>query len=99
MTLHLDERQYKIVLDILKAFIPNITVWAFGSRIKGTHRQYSDLDLALISDNKIPLSVLIDLKEAFTQSDLDIKIDIIDFKDITPDFQKIIQQEHIVLQD
>lgn len=99
MTLHLDPTQLNIVKAILQKHIPDMPVWAFGSRVSGTHRQYSDLDLAICGEEKISLSTLIDLKEAFSQSDLDIKIDIIDMQDIHHDFKKNIEQQHISLQN
>ena len=35
------------VKRILHACVPNHEVWAFGSRVRWTAKQYSDLDLAI----------------------------------------------------
>lgn len=41
---------WQIVRDILRKHVPQYAVWAFGSRAKWLAKQYSDLDLAIITD-------------------------------------------------
>ena len=36
---------HKLVLGLLKQHLPNVAVWAYGSRVKWTARPQSDLDL------------------------------------------------------
>jgi predicted nucleotidyltransferase len=48
---------WSIVRDILCRHVPRHEVWAFGSRARGKAKRYSDLDLAIISDTPLPLSV------------------------------------------
>ena len=55
----------QIVRDILQKNIPRREVWAFGSRVKGTAKRYSDLDLAVIGET--PLSLLLMLVPVFMQ--------------------------------
>ena len=44
------------ILEQLESYIPDATVWVFGSRIKGSNRPASDLDLAVLCDKKLPKS-------------------------------------------
>jgi len=39
-----------MVRDILHRSVPNRSVWAFGSRVTGKARRYSDLDLVVMGD-------------------------------------------------
>lgn len=96
--LDITDKELEIVKSILNEFIPNYPVWAFGSRVKGTARQYSDLDLAIIT--KTPLSFLErdNLKEAFSESDLVWKVDIVDWATTSEEFRKIIQQKYVEIQ-
>jgi type I restriction enzyme S subunit len=55
---------WQIIRDILQTHVPGYVVWAFGSRVKGTARPYSDLDLALISDEPLALDIRAALMEA-----------------------------------
>lgn len=38
------------IKNILNKTIPNCEVRAFGSRVNGTNREYSDLDLAIVGE-------------------------------------------------
>lgn len=87
------------VLRILKAHLPGFEVWVFGSRVQGTARTYSDLDLAVITQRPLPLEIMADLKEAFDQSDLTIKVDVVDWATTGDAFRRIIQGKKVVLQN
>ena len=52
-------------------------VFVFGSRAKGSHKKYSDLDLFIISKPSLTHTELSKLKDAFEESDLAIKIDLV----------------------
>ncbi len=87
-----------IIMQILQKHVPQYAVWAFGSRVKGTAKPYSDLDLAVItSEQALPLSIHAALAEAFSESDLPWKVDIVDWQLASPDFRRIIESHHIVL--
>lgn len=47
----------RIVRSILARHAPGYPVWAFGSRARGEAKPYSDLDLAIITDQPLPLVV------------------------------------------
>lgn len=85
--------QRKSVIAILKKFVPDCEVRAFGSRVQGTHKKYSDLDLALISDKSIPIRTMALLKEAFSESDLPFKVDLVDWAMISEEFRKVIEEK------
>ena len=84
---------------ILKAYLPKATVWAFGSRVTGKAKPYSDLDLAIISTQALPLSVMAELQEAFAESDLTIRVDLVDWATASDTFKSIIQQNKRVVQE
>ncbi len=86
------------VKDILKQHVPECEVRAFGSRVKGPIKPYSDLDLLLISPKKIPRTVMIPLKEAFAESNLPFRVDLLDEHTVSDSFKNIIQKKYLVLQ-
>ena len=61
-------------------------VYCFGSRAIGTERKYSDLDLWIEASPDLTDSEIAKLKDAFLESDLPIKIDIVTPKTCLPDF-------------
>lgn len=89
----------KIVCDILRAHVPQYEIWAFGSRVKGNAKPYSDLDLAVIAEKPLPLSVSAALSDAFSDSDLPWKVDVVDWATTSESFRKIIEQQRVIVQE
>ena len=86
------------VRRLLATYAPECEVRAFGSRVTGTAKPYSDLDLAFIGPGKIPLTRLAALREAFQESDLPMRVDILDWHRISGAFQRVIEKCFEVLQ-
>ena len=97
--IHLTPEQLGIVLGILEEFVPNHEVWAFGSRVQSPDRlkKYSDLDIAVLSEKPLPMDTLAAIKDAFSESDLPWRVDVIDWAATADSFRKIIEQEYVVL--
>lgn len=92
------EKERSIIRDILQRLVPNYPVWVFGSRIKGTAKPFSDLDLAIITPKPLSLSLHAELVEAFSESDLSWKVDIVDWAATTDAFRTIIQQQYEIFE-
>ncbi len=88
----------KIVLDILQKHIPKNEVWAFGSRAKWTAKEYSDLDLCIISSAPLSFSLLGALADDFTDSNLPYKVDVVDWATVSESFREILKQDRVVVQ-
>ena len=89
---------WAIVHDILQKHVPQYEVWAFGSRAKWTTKEYSDLDLAVITDKPLSLSVSAALSDDLSESDLPWKVDIVDWATTSESFRKIIERDKVVVQ-
>ena len=85
-------------MDILHAHVPRHPVWAFGSRARGQAKPHSDLDLAIITDQPLPLSTQAALAEAFSESDLPWRVDVVDWSTTSEAFREIIARGKVVLQ-
>ncbi|VUZ26964.1 Uncharacterised protein [uncultured Comamonas sp.] len=88
-----------IVRDILQKHVPQYAVWAFGSRAKWTAKEYSDLDLAIITDKPLSLDVSASLSDDFSESDLPWKVDIVDWASTSESFKKVIERNRVVVQE
>ena len=88
--------QRRILLDLLNDYLPGVTVWAYGSRIKGTVRPQSDLDLAVFASTDQKRSVAA-IKEALEESQLPFRVDLFVWDEIPAQFRDNIQQAHVVL--
>ena len=90
--------QLRLVETILQRFLPvNTQVWVFGSRATGSVKKFSDLDL-LLDQHGVPLptTILLALKEAFDESPLPYKVDLVDWNTIADSFKECIQDSRVV---
>ena len=94
----LNPKHFKIVQLILAKHVPGCEVRAFGSRVKWTAKDYSDLDLAVIGSKPLTLRQGHQLAEAFEESNLPIRVDVLDWHTISEEFKRIITEEYEVIQ-
>jgi predicted nucleotidyltransferase len=73
-------------------------VRAFGSRVNWTAKGYSDLDLAVVGSGKLSDDTLRHLREAFEESDLPFRVDVLDWHAASPAFQKVIEKQYKIVQ-
>jgi predicted nucleotidyltransferase len=89
--------ELKIIKGILQANVPDCKVKAFGSRINGTFKQNSDLDLAVVGKSKLGFSKMGELKLSFEESDLPFRVDVLDYNSISQNFRNIIDKNYELL--
>ncbi|OOH87716.1 DNA polymerase beta subunit [Pasteurellaceae bacterium 15-036681] len=97
-SLQISDQELAIVKTVLQQYATNIPVWAYGSRVKGTAKRYSDLDLALITKEPLTFLQLAKLENAFSDSELEWKVDILDWASASDEFKQIVLQNYIELQ-
>ncbi len=97
MSLDVRPDHLKIVLDILNTHVPDREVWAFGSRVTGSSKETSDLDLAIIGETPLDFGTLASLRDAFSESRIPYKVDVVDWSTIGETFKNIILKNKIVI--
>lgn len=90
-------RHLRYLLEQVEWHIPKATVWAFGSRIKWSHRPESDLDLAVHCDKETARKGIPKLNDALQESDLPFKVQILDFNRLPVNMQQNIKKNYLVL--
>lgn len=86
-----------MVREMLMKHVPDREVWAFGSRVTGTAKKNSDLDLAVMGDEPLPARVRSALNEAFDESKLPFQVDVVEWAATGKIFRDIISRDHLVL--
>jgi predicted nucleotidyltransferase len=87
------------LLTILRTHLAGRKVWAFGSRATGQRlKRFSDLDLA-IEGPELSLHESALLAEAFDESRLPFKVDVVQLAAITPEFRSRIEPEMVPIQE
>jgi len=87
----------EIIQAILRRHVSDCEVWAFGSRVHWTAQDHSDLDLAIRSVSPIPTSILSALRDDFSESNLPMKVDVLDMASVDEKFRKLIEEEYAVI--
>lgn len=72
---HVDLAEYKIFF--------------FGSRVSGKGNQYSDIDIGIEGHEEIPYEIMTKIRDDIEKLSILYKIDIVDFKKVSPDFREV----------
>jgi type I restriction enzyme S subunit len=88
----------QLVRSILQEHVPELEVWAFGSRTRNKAWRYSDLDLAVITDEPLSFERRGALVEALAESDLPFRVDVLDWASTNDEFRQIVSANRIVIQ-
>ena len=95
--IHMTPNEWKQVAAILREYLPEREVWAFGSRATGKRlKKYSDLDIAV--HGRSVCTDQGDITDAFDESLLPFKVEVIDLDTIDPKFRQRIERDFVPLQ-
>ena len=96
-SLGLEPQDVSAILAVLSRYAPTAEVWAFGSRVTGNARPFSDLDVVIVQDEPLDAEAQAEMQYALSESDLPVKVDIVEWSRTKPSFREIILQNHVVL--
>lgn len=87
--LQINTQDYLIIQKILAQY--PFHFYAYGSRVKGTAKKFSDLDLCYKED--IPAELICRIEEELEESDLPFVVELVNWKDMHPAWQKKIKKD------
>ncbi len=64
---------------------------AFGSRVTGRAKPFSDLDLAIMGEVAVHAATLAALADDFDESDLPFKVDLVEWAGLVGSFRDVIR--------
>ena len=77
----------QIVLD--EVDLASTAVFLFGGRAKGSTHRGSDVDIGLLSEERISRDLLTSIKVALEESIVPYRCDVVDFFNVDPVFKKV----------
>lgn len=86
-----------LLKELITQYVPECEIRVFGSRIHGTAKSYSDIDIALKCSNPIDRQTMNRLKEALQESTLPIRVDVLDWYSISKEFREVIEKKFEIL--
>ena len=98
--LHLKPKHRKVLEALLREHLPNVEIWAYGSRVSGKSHDGSDLDLVLRGPGlkEIPSDRLVDFEEAVRESSIPFVVEARDWARLPERFHREIERDHVVLE-
>ena len=97
--LHLLPKHRRALEALLRKILPDVEVWAYGSRVNGRSHDGSDLDLVLrgLGLKEIPSGQLGDFEEAVRESNIPFLVEARDWARLPERFHREIERDHVVL--
>ena len=92
--------KHRLVLEALfRKHLPNIEVWAYGSRVNGRSHDGSDLDLVLRGPNLNDISInsLVEFEDAVRESNIPFLVEARDWASLPDRFHQEIARNYVVL--
>ncbi len=93
----LSDAEVAEVRACFQQYLPGTAVWAYGSRVTGNAKPYSDLDLVAFSESNQQMHIS-ELREAFEESSLPFRVDLFVWEQMPESFRGNIQACYRVMQ-
>ena len=91
--LQMETRHWEIIQKILGKY--PYKFYAYGSRVKGRSKKYSDLDLCF--QEEIPWNILSHLEEDLEESDSPFKVDLVFWGWMSSEFKGLIEKDSTLI--
>lgn len=98
--LNLPPAYLNMLKALLRQYVPQAEVWAYGSRVNGDCHEASDLDLVLRHPQDLTQECdgIFDLQDALIASDIPIQVQVVDWARIPAPFHTEIEAGYVVVQ-
>lgn len=96
--LQIEPKDLEVLRHELQRLAPGVEVWAYGSRTFGLARRWSDIDLAVVNPPQDDRYFMASLCNEIAEGPLMLLADIVNLKQVSADFRKIVEDHHIVVQ-
>ncbi len=90
------ERYKKIIVDIVKKYLPDCIIYLFGSRARQDNREGADIDIALFAgDVAISFNTLLMIRSDLEESSLPVFVDVVDLNRAPDSLKKEVDRDGI----
>lgn len=92
-----DPRDLQQLHDALKPLLSRhrLSIRLFGSRARGDARRASDIDIALVGSEPLPLEELAEARQSLEESSIPFRVDLVDYATASPALKNAIDSEGI----
>ena len=101
MKFGLTDQQFQILDEMVISPLKShgVTVWIFGSRDRGDHKTFSDVDIVYETQQNSPLhqGFMSNLRDSIEESRLPYKVDIVDLREMADSYRFGVLSDRILL--
>ncbi|BAP57161.1 DNA polymerase beta domain-containing protein [Thioploca ingrica] len=87
----------QIILEKLQNY--SVQIYLFGSQARGNARPTSDIDVAILPKEPLPMGLLAEVREALFDSIIPVQVDLVDLSQAEENFKQRILREAIEWKD
>lgn len=95
----LDKRTQRIIIGVISALLPEAKIYLFGSRARGSHKEFSDVDLALDAGKELRPALVGEARDMLNASNIPLKFDVVDMQAVNQEMQNAIRKDGILWKD
>jgi predicted nucleotidyltransferase len=92
----IDEKTKHKIIAVISALMPEVKIYLFGSRARGTNRPAADIDIALDGGTRLPVEDVDEVKSMLRESNIMYTVDIVDFHWMTDLMRNEILREKVI---
>lgn len=78
------------LVKTIRRFLPSAVIYWFGSRVDGTAKKNSDLDIAIDAGAMIDFAKMSNLREALSETSCPVLMDVVDIHTVDAGFRQLI---------
>lgn len=82
------------ILKPLERF--KVSVWVYGSRAKGTHHPFSDVDIMVQGPAEVGVA-LAEIRESLSRSNFPFKVDLVDYREFATSYREDFERDKVPL--
>jgi len=92
----IDPKVKSKIIAVLNALVPEAKIYLYGSRAKGTHAQWSDIDLALDAGCKLDQLEVGEARDMLEASNMPYKVDVVDINSVSQNLRDEILKDRVL---
>lgn len=91
------KQEYKNkIIAVITALFSDAKIYLFGSRARGTHDEWSDIDIAIDAGKKLRRADVGEARNMLIASNLPYKVDVVDVHGVSEEMKKMILHESVL---
>jgi predicted nucleotidyltransferase len=84
------------LIRLIHTYAPGCKIMLFGSRARGSHADGADFDIAIDAGSKLPHTTMLQISNAIEESNIPVRVDIIDLHNVSERFLTAIKKDLII---